>query len=520
MLHFHSTGSIIRYARFVGRFAAEAIVPCRGGIFASATASVVGVVLQAIVVAFSIGLISALAAEKSFQFPFVSSALTVPNSSHTSLVSAAIVILGLSVSSILIYLGGAKSLELDRRLQDHSLRQVMVSASHRPRAGTLEEFRSLMTEAQVSQAVVGAKLTGRCLRMLANGIPQFIISLASFVTILFVDWVFAVLLIIVGAFALASLSRVNVTAARSSARATSHSVEANRDRVIMIRQVASNPTLLDETQLDRLVKFGPAGRYYDGYFGTLAAINRGRLMSGMFMAVTIALVLIIIAHRLGEDAGQDSTLIVFIIVAVVYFLRSSVSLSQTATSINRFYPQVKHYFDFVDAGRRVPAQGQGEPRVVVGNLLTSERLGDGAIYDQDVGLITPSALSLASIGEFATAFARPTDIVPDLVAEAVIVPSSSLANASAGTEVRASRRFGPKGAPIRPLVCRHIPVGRVECTELPPICFVSNGTSVIAWGTREQITQNPDLTIVGEADFADPGGISVNDSEFPLDPEG
>ena len=103
-----------------------------------------------------------------------------------------------------------------------------------------------------------------------------------------------------------------------------------------------------EPLVDRVFGEGPIRNQLNAYEGRLKALENSRLISNLFMAAVMGLILLIMGAGIIMEGSGWSRLIVFV-VALRYAMGNLQSTFSSLTAINRFYPQVRRYFSFVQA---------------------------------------------------------------------------------------------------------------------------------------------------------------------------
>ncbi|MDA8660019.1 hypothetical protein N9M01_07345 [Luminiphilus sp.] len=97
---------------------------------------------------------------------------------------------------------------------------------------------------------------------------------------------------------------------------------------------------------ERLFAGSAVRKQLDAYEGRLRSVENSRLVSGLFTSVIVGLILGIMGVGIIRDGAGWERLLAYV-VALRFALTSLQSVFSSLTAINRFYPQVRRYMDFV-----------------------------------------------------------------------------------------------------------------------------------------------------------------------------
>lgn len=84
----------------------------------------------------------------------------------------------------------------------------------------------------------------------------------------------------------------------------------------------------------------------DTYLGLLSGVENSRLVSGIFTAIAMSIILLVMGGEIIREGTGWGRLLIYV-VALRYTISNLQSSFAITTSVNRFYPQVRRYFRFV-----------------------------------------------------------------------------------------------------------------------------------------------------------------------------
>lgn len=93
---------------------------------------------------------------------------------------------------------------------------------------------------------------------------------------------------------------------------------------------------------------GPVRKQLDAYEGRLRAVEDSRLVSGMFMAVGIGVIVVVMGGAIIHQGAGWGRLLVYVVALRFAMVNVQVVFS-SITTINRFYPQMRRYMMFVQS---------------------------------------------------------------------------------------------------------------------------------------------------------------------------
>ncbi|AQT69607.1 hypothetical protein STSP2_02801 [Anaerohalosphaera lusitana] len=248
------------------------------------------------------------------------------------------------------------------------------------------------------------RLAGRALRLLLWAVGPFT-QLVIFVSILF--YLDQIATIFAGLAALATgyfLYRINQSATADSRIYEDSGPGAATEKAQLIHQACS------------ITQFGHVPSWYEdvysngqidvnrkAYEARLSVTERSRLVVGILSAIIIGVAIVYFGGKsivAGTSWGA--------LLAYIYMLKRSTQLTEqiaiTITSVNRFYPQIKRYYEFITHSNTPPSSKQclsGPDEVPTGKLGSEAVAGTESEYilkaGRPIALLSPYQINRYSL---------------------------------------------------------------------------------------------------------------------------
>lgn len=264
--------------------------------------------------------------------------------------SALLALLG---TTVLGYLSGTSEIRFRRLYGVHAAQRALVrlSQSNVVWAPPDQDFA---TDADVIRASrMDSRVSGIVATKLIRSIDPMIIFVFSLAALLYIDWMLTSIFVLLLAGATAFLYRTTIGGARATKRLEETSPGASkiyREALGRARGVPS-PFPDDDRWLEERVFADPVMRdYLDAFEGRLRAAEHSRLITGVVYAVALIVAFGGIGSRMLVGQASWEHLVAYL--AALRFAQTSVqTLAQRLTFINRFYPKVARYHDFMHRTR-------------------------------------------------------------------------------------------------------------------------------------------------------------------------
>ncbi len=289
-------------------------------------------------------------------------------SSTTILAATALGVLTLLLlSAVLAYVGGRSRTMLRRRYEVFASKRALQQLSASNLVWTPAD-RDCAALGDITKIVRrDTRYAGRVAVALAGGIVPLLVFFVCLAVVVWMDWSLTLVFLSFMFVAAFFLYRTSVKAAQASKAMENSSTEAGKVfRDVVRRILLAEPPLTEDLEWIEQKAFqqGPVRDNFLAYGRRLMSIVEATFVTNCLFAVAIFLLMAVYGTRvlLGTEAW-DALVIYF--VALRYCLINLRGLGQRITGINRFYPQLRRYFDFIRTTRRVSVDEETPSRLVL-----------------------------------------------------------------------------------------------------------------------------------------------------------
>lgn len=259
------------------------------------------------------------------------------------------VLFSLLLSAGLIYFSRIKTIALMRRYEEFCIKRILFLFDSCTKIWVPPDqgfgnnrtiFRLVRTDSRNNGRVLGALFV----------VFSTIITLLMSVSILSYINIYLTCLMFVF-FGISSFFqyRINIAGIRNSTLMENYTRDAmlEYNQIVNRQKCISIPLSWDELWFERKIfSAGKIKQYIEAYIGRLKAVENSQFISNVLFAITIFVLLLALGIRIIIKGDNWSNLIVFLIALRVVLVNLK-QISKQITSINRFYPQVKRYFQFI-----------------------------------------------------------------------------------------------------------------------------------------------------------------------------
>lgn len=261
----------------------------------------------------------------------------------------------LLASAAMLFVARTRAIGIAREYEEYCSRRAFSVYSRSPTsAGALADGdrRGLLRLVQGD-----ARVLGRVLRLLLLGMHPTVTAAVALGALYVIDPVLSTAVLALLTVSAVFLARVNVRGAAYSLALEAAAPDAAKEKRSILERLEDSPGAIasDEPMLDAAFSTGATKRALDAYQGRLSIIENGTLVHRMFGAVALVGVLLVQGRSVLVSGENWGSLIVYL-VALRYFVLGSVQSARLVTSVNRFYPQVHRYVDFVRAAQSRPRE--------------------------------------------------------------------------------------------------------------------------------------------------------------------
>lgn len=314
----------------------------------------------------------------------------------------AVALLALLASAAMQYASRVWTLWFRRRYAEVcSIRvlNILEGAPHTVPAGPIRFDDTVASALARSESLFGGRMVS-----IAIGVITPVISFVASIAVLFyIHWPLTLLLMVMIGLCGIFLYHTNVKAAEHSRAAEKLSRGAMAEIRKMVQRHKSWPGVAataalaatplpsvasgtDLSDAERAVRSDPIEPYFNAYVARLRVVADSELIGNIFLAVVLAIIMVALgASAILSGRGWES--MVVYLVALRYALVTFRGGIRTVTSFNRFYPQVRRYYDFLrfttaDASAEVATKAQLPDRYVL--RTAGEPLFDDSIEQAEI----------------------------------------------------------------------------------------------------------------------------------------
>lgn len=260
------------------------------------------------------------------------------------------VFLFLLLSAWLIYFSKTKTIALMRKYEEFCSKRIFSLFGSSIKVWTPPN-QSFIDDRTISRLVrIDSRNNSRAMGILLVTVVPAITLLVSVCTLFYTNISLTCLMIVFFGIASFFQYKINIVGVRNSTRMENYvrgyALEYNQ--IIQRQKGISIPLSKNESWLENeLFSSGKIKQYIDAYVGRLKVLETSHLVSNILFAITIFVLLLIMGTRIIFKADNWSSLIVYLI-ALRFLLVNLRQLSRQITNLNRFYPQIKRYFQFLN----------------------------------------------------------------------------------------------------------------------------------------------------------------------------
>lgn len=293
----------------------------------------------------------AKAMEKGASIDLIFYEFDVRNSIVFLFVCGAVILFFLLLAAWLTFFSKTKSLTFRRKYEEFCSKRIFIlfGSSFKIWAPFEQDFNNDKIISKLARK--DARFCGRALWMLMDLVIPFVTFLVSIGALLYINPFLTFLIFILIGISAVFLYRVSTTAAQNTSLMERFSKPANREylQVIMRQKTIAVLSPEDESWLENnFFSSGAPKKFLDAYIGRLKTLEYSRLISNILFAAAVFMILLILGEKTIFERQGWEKLIVYL-VALRYMITNVRQINTKITSINRFYPQLKRYFQFLES---------------------------------------------------------------------------------------------------------------------------------------------------------------------------
>jgi ABC-type multidrug transport system fused ATPase/permease subunit len=272
-----------------------------------------------------------------------------PRSAGTLFICIAGISLLLLFSSFLIYYSNRKIIRLACAYMSFCSTRVFSIIGHLRGICSPGMLSLYNNRALLKLASSDARFCGRVLRLLIKLVqPTFTFAIALG-ALFYINFMLTVIVLFITGVSFFFHYRNNVKGASSSRKMENHAPGASNERR-KILQAAMRLNSLEENFFKWMGAYyaqGEIKQNLEGYQERFQTLEKAKLINDILMAIMLASVALILGGSAIIHNAFWGRLIIYLF-ALKYCLNHLKTTLVTFTSINRFYPQLSRYFNFVD----------------------------------------------------------------------------------------------------------------------------------------------------------------------------
>lgn len=315
------------------------------------------------------------------------------------------VFLSLLLSAWLIYFSRTRGLILRQRYEEFCSERVFTLFGSSLKTVLLPDRNYGDSNIIYRLARMDSRYISRVLWLLLDTIIPAITLLVAIGVLFYTNAPLTFLMLVIFGISSIFQYKISVMGAKNSSLREKYAKGASLEyqQIILRLKGTSIPLPKDESWFKENIFSGKIKRFLDAQIGRLRAVENSQLVSDILFAITIFVILLALGAGIilkGEGWGN----LIIYLVALRFGLVNMKQSSKKITGINRFYPQVKRYFQFLES-TATPA-GTKEEQSVNYSVTADAKYIEGSMESYDlckgsrIGLVSTVELNrytLASI---------------------------------------------------------------------------------------------------------------------------
>lgn len=260
------------------------------------------------------------------------------------------ILVSLLLSAWLIYFSRTKGFFLGRRYEVFCSKRILSTFGSSLKVWAPPDRNFSDSSIVFRLARKDSRDIGRVLWMLLDTVIPVITLLVSVGVLFYTNTPLTFLMLALFGISSIFQYKISVMGAKNSVLREKHARGASLEyqQIILRLKGSSLPLPRDESWFEKEVfTAGKLKRYLNAHIGRLTAVENSQLISNILFAITIFVLLLTLgAGSILKGEGWGNLIIY--LVALRFGLTNMKQSSKKITSINRFYPQVRRYFQFLE----------------------------------------------------------------------------------------------------------------------------------------------------------------------------
>lgn len=315
------------------------------------------------------------------------------------------ILFSLLIAAWSIYFSKSKGLKLRRRYEEFCAKRIFLLFGSGFKIGTPVEQDFSDDKVIVRLARRDSRFCSRALWMILDTIIPLATFIVAIATLLYINSLLTLLNFTLMGISAFFLYKVSVYAARNSASFEKFAKKTSKEylRIIQHQKAWVVSASENEQWLEKnFFSSGPIKKFHDAYEGRLKSLEYSHLISNIVLATAIFLILLILGKSIISEGKGWGELIVYLI-ALRFMLTNMRQVNRKATGINRLYPQIRRYFQFLNATIITPMPGIAPPANYTINTPAPPAI-EGSLESWElkkgsrISLLSPIALNRYTLG--------------------------------------------------------------------------------------------------------------------------
>ncbi len=297
-----------------------------------------------------------------------------------------VILFSLLLAAWLTYFSRTKSLALRRKYEELCSKRIFILFGSSFKVWTPFEQDFSCDKVISKLARRDARFCGRALWMLMDFVIPFVTFLVSIGALLYINSFLTFLIFFLIGISAIFLYKVSIMAAKNSSLMERFSKPANREYLQVIRRQKTIAVSSQEDELwleNNFFSSGAPKKFLDAYMGRLKTLEYSHLISNILFAAAVFMILLILGEKTIFEGHGWEKLIVYLL-ALRYMITNVKQINTKVTSINRFYPQLKRYFQFLDATIRLQKKEKGIQPPKYSLLVSANPAMEGTLESFDI----------------------------------------------------------------------------------------------------------------------------------------
>ena len=273
------------------------------------------------------------------------------------------ILLAVTISALMIYYSKAKVLRLWRDYADFCSRRILLLVHRsqnlgRPEPGTVQTHQDILQLANKD-----AKFCAFGLRVVLDGAIPLLTFLVALAALVYLNVVLSLILGVLVLLVLPFLYKASERGALNSAWFEEYGRRARREYVGMLKRLVgvTVPARADTRWVRAPLESDLNRRYHDAFAGRVIAAQQSLLVISIMLGVAMAMVLLFFGYD-AMKTGSNWDAVLSYLVAMRYCVVNLRTVGVQLTHLNRFYPHLRRYRDFVVSTETAPGPAAEMPQ--------------------------------------------------------------------------------------------------------------------------------------------------------------